>query len=322
MYTPCLTCAADQPLDKLTPIRTIGVPTGPDTYRCVSCDRRHIDVVMAQALEILIDLGFKAENAALKDAGTPLIVYGTDLAEPPRLDRKELILLLDHADRAAANLILSQVPEIKGVVKRHGNPRTSVGLPDTGHTPHLYELLAGCDIRADVVNSLLGDMCFYRRQSVMHIEFHRNNSVKIRMLEKMFLDGDIAGKTLVDGMASAGTLGILAAAGGAKKVVLNDAWLPAVESILLNIEANQEPLGVRLEHLQSIAQLPHIANNPTLIAKAHGEVELEVWHGDIRKLASKIEPCDICIIDAFPGIPPTDIIKSWQGTAKTKIITL
>jgi hypothetical protein len=75
-------------------------------------------------------------------------------------------------------------------------------------------MLAGCDMRADIVNSLLGDMAFYRNHSEMHVEFHRNNSAKIKLLERMFLGGELDGRTVVDGLASAGTLGLLAAASG------------------------------------------------------------------------------------------------------------
>lgn len=322
MYVPCSTCAADQPLDKLTPFRGLGVDVGPEAGRCSSCGRRHIDMVMAQVLHILVDSGLKSGTAALKDVGTPLLAWGIDLIDPPRLGPKELIVALDDVDLGAAERILAEIPEIKGVIRRHGGPGKSVGLMDTGREPHLYDLLAGCDVRGDIVNSMLGDFCFYRRQSVMHIEYWRNNSVKIKVLEKLFLDGEIAGKTVVDGMSSAGTLGLMAAAAGTRKVILNDAWLPAVESILLNIEANRELLDVRLERLRPLSSQPMIGIRPELIAKASGSVELEVYHGDIRKLAGVVKACDVCIIDPFPGMPVEDFARHWVEAVHGRILTL
>ncbi len=322
MYTPCTVCVSDQPLDKLIPLREMGLTFSVDAGLCRACGRRHMDMVMAQVLDILIDSGLKSTACALKDVGTPLISCGLELMAPPRLGGKELLVVLDNVDRQAAERIMAEVPEIKGVLKRHGGPRKSVGLLDTCEQPHLYELLAGCDVRADVLNSLIGDLCFYRRQSLMHIEFWRNNSVKIKILEKMFLDGDIAGKVVVDGMASAGTLGLLAAEAGAKKVILNDAWLPAVESMILNIEANKELLDVTLEPVAPLQSQPLIGDEPVLIARASGSVELEVYHGDIRKLAPVVKSCDICIIDPFPGMSAAEFVQCWSGVVKGKIVTL
>lgn len=322
MYVPCSTCMADQPLDKLTPLREVDTPVSSESGRCPACGRRHIDLVMAQVLDILIDSGLKSETTALKDVGTPLITWGVELLEPPRLGSKELLVVLDDVDRPAAERIVAEVPEIKGVLRRYGGQRKSVGLMDTGQEPHLYDLLAGCDVRADILISLVGEFCFYRRQSLMHIEYWRNNSVKIKVLERMFLDGDLAGKTVVDGMASAGTLGLMAAAAGARKVILNDAWLPAVESTLLNIEANQGLLDVRLERLRPLSSLPLIGDEPVLVARASGGVELEVYHGDVRKLAGVVKSCDVCILDPFPGLPAEDFARPWRAVTKGKIVTL
>lgn len=322
LYTPCNSCVSDQPLDKQVPLRELGISLCAETGRCSFCGRRHIDLVMAQVLDILIDSGLKSEAAALKDVGTPLITFGVELLEPPRLGAGELIVVLDDVDQAAADRILAEVPEVKGVLKRSGGPKKGVGLADTGQEPHLYELLGGCDVRADLVNSLVGDFCLYRRQSRLHIEFWRNNSVKVKVLEKMFLDGELAGRTVVDGMASVGTLGLMAAAGGASRVILNDAWLPAVESLLVNLEANRDLLGVTLEILRPVASLPLIADEPVLVARASGSTEIEVWHSDLRKLAGAVKACDICIIDAFPGVPTDTFVGPWRGAVRGKIVTL
>ena len=322
MYAPCSECAGQGPLDKLAPFSSLDVFFDGDAGRCPACGKRHIDFVMGQVLGILVSRGLKGGRTPLKDVGSPLIAYGFELLEPPRLGPKSLILLLDDVDREAAARILAEVPEAKGVLKRTGGPLRSVGITDVCAKPHTYQLLAGCDLRADIVNSLLGDMAFYRNQGQMHVEFRRNNSTKIQILERMFLDGELQDKTVVDCLASAGTLGLLAAAGGARRVILNDAWLPAVKSMLINIEANKKALGVKLRLITATGELPAVSREPTLVARASGAVEIDVYHADARALAGVVKGCDVCIIDTFPGISPDDFVKAWQGITKDKVITL
>jgi hypothetical protein len=222
----------------------------------------------------------------------------------------------------AARQIIEEVPEVKGVLKRTGGPLKSVGIADVDAKPHTYRLLAGCDLRADIVNCLLGDMAFYRNQGRMHVEFRRNNSAKIQILERLFLEGALDGKTVVDGLASAGTLGLLAAASGARRVILNDAWLPAIDNMLLNIEVNKKALGVELRMITATEGLPLISREPTLIARASGNVDIDVYHADFRQLAGAIKGCDVCIIDTFPGVSPDGFVKAWLGITKDKVVIL
>jgi hypothetical protein len=322
MYAPCNECASQEPLDKLVPFSRLGVFFDRDAGRCPTCGKRHIDYVMGHVMSILISRGLKNGRAPLKDVGSPLIVYGFELFEPPRMGTKSLILLLDDIDEDAARRIVADVPEVKGVLKRTGGPLKSVGITDVRVKPHTYRLLAGCDMRADIVNSLLGDMAFYRSQSQMHIEFRRNNSTKIKVLERLFLDGGLEGRTIVDGLASAGTLGLLAAASGSKRVILNDAWLPAVKNILINIEANKKTLGVEMRMIADPDGLPMISDEPTLVARASGVVDIDVYHADFRRLADLIKECDVCVIDTFPGVSPDDFVRAWQGITKDKVVTL
>ncbi|WP_230742066.1 hypothetical protein [Methanooceanicella nereidis] len=321
IYAPCGKCRNAAPLDKTAPFNELGLTFGIDAKRCPSCGKRHMDHIMAHALEILIKNKKKGKSSALKDTGTPLIEYGVPLLEPPRLGSRSLILVTDNVDKKTAGQIIDQVPEIKGILKRSENPSKSVGLLDTDRKPYLYELMAGCDMRADLVSSMLGDLLFYRNQSEMHIEFRRNDSIKIKMIEKLFLEGMLEGKVVVDGLASVGTLGLFAALSGAKKVVLNDAWLPAVRNILINIDVNSSALGVRMERTCELEGLPQIAGVPVLVAKASGNVEIEVYHGDLRKLDGPVPSCDICIIDTFPGVSNEVFLRKWEKLSG-RVLTL
>ena len=147
-------------------------------------------------------------------------------------------------------------------------------------------------------------------------------SVKIKTMEKLYLDGMIDGSVVVDGMASVGTLGLMAALGGAKKVILNDAWLPAVRNILVNLEVNKEALGITIQRKADLASLPIVGDEPVLVATASGPVDIAVYHGDFRKLNSVVSGCDICIIDTFPAVDPAEFVKPWQEITSKKVITL
>jgi hypothetical protein len=322
LYAPCPECRNERPLDKFTPVVELGLDMDNNFARCQFCGKRHLDYAMARVLDILIQDGFKHAGASLKDVGTPLVAFGVTLVEPPRLPARSVVLVVDKVNKATARRILDEVPEVKGVLKRKGKPSDSVGILDTGSKPHVYEIMAGCDVRADVVSCLLGDLCLYRGQSDCHIEFWRNNSVKVKAVEKLFLDGMLEGKVVVDGFASVGTLGLLSALGGAKKVILNDAWLPAIKNLLLNIEVNRDILGVKVEHIADMSTLPAVGDEPVLVARASGNVDIEVYHGDFRKLGSVVQACDVCIIDTFPGVSPDEFARKWQAITSGKVLTL
>lgn len=322
MYAPCSACQYEKPLDKVTPLVELYMDLDKDEGRCPVCSKRHLDIVMAQVLDILIKNGFKDARAGLKDVGTPLIKFGVTMVEPPRLSSKDVVMVLDRVDHDMAQQIIDNVPEVKGVLKRSGRPTDSVGILDTITAPHVYELMAGCDMRADLVSSLLGDLCLYRNQGECHVEFWRNNSVKIKTMEKLFLEGMLECRTVVDGFASVGTLGLLAAMGGAKRVILNDAWLPAVRNMLINLEMNKEMLGIEVSSIADLKMLPGIGDEPVLVARATGAVEIEVYHGDFRKLDKVVSNCDVCIIDTFPGIDAEKFAGRWREITAEKVITL
>jgi hypothetical protein len=322
MYASCPDCRYDRPIDKLTPLVELGLEMSRDTGRCATCGKRHLDYVMAHVLDILIKGGLKDARSALKDVGTPLVNYGVTMVEPPHLFSKSLIIVVDKVDKAAARRILDEVPEVKGVLKRKGKPSDSVGILDTGAKPHIYELMAGCDVRADVVTSLVGDLCLYRNQSECHIEFWRNNSVKVKAIEKLFLDGMLERKVVVDGFASVGTLGLLTVLGGAKKVIMNDAWLPAIKNLLLNLEVNKEQLDIKVHRLADLSLLPPVGDEPVLVARAEGMALIEVYHGDFRKLDRVVPYCDVCMIDTFPGISPDEFARHWREITSEKVLTL
>ncbi len=311
MYMACASCQPEPSFNKSAPFHE---KIDSESGRCKKCGRRHIDFVMGNVLTLLKENGLFPEESTLKEVGTPLIAFGFQVPYPPRLGKKSLVLIMDSVTKELAGKIVAEVPEVKGVIKRKGSQSQSVGILDTGATPHTYELLSGCDMRCDIVSSIFGELCIYKNQSWIHIEF--NNS-KIQELERLYLNGEFDNSSVLDGFCGPGTLGLLSVAGGARKVIFNDAWLPALRNTILNIRANSGILGVDIES-ETSGQNKLIGDEPVLLAKARGKAEILVYHGDIRKL--EVKDCDICLIDTFPSINPAGFISLCRGMAKKIVV--
>ncbi len=313
MYMSCSLCPPDPLFNKSAPLHA---NIDSNVGRCSKCGKRHLDLIMGHVLTILKDNGLFLNDATLKEVGTPLIASGYQVPYPPRLGSKSLVLIMDYVTQDVANEIVADVPEIRGVIKRTGSQAQSVGILDTGSTPHTYELLSGCDMRCDVISSSFGELCIYKNQSKIHIEF---NNTKIKKIEELYLKGELDGSVLVDGFCGPGTLGLLSVLGGAGKVILNDAWLPAIEDTILNIRVNSEILGVKID-FQGHGNDKLTGDEPVLMAKASGRVEIMVYHGDIRKLGRAVKDCDICLIDTFPSVNPAQYLSICRDIAKKVVI--
>jgi hypothetical protein len=288
IYIACPDCAPEPNLDKNMPYKALAH----EVLRCQSCGRAPLDAVMLDVLCILEQAGLRDAEDTLRSIGSPLISVGYPLAYPPRLAPQSLIIMGEQLGKEAGEEIVRRVPEVKGVILSRG----IAGVFDSGTAPVENELLAGCDMRADVVQSLFGELAIYKSQSKIHIEFPRQSRPKMKILEGLYF----AGREVVDGLCGPGTLGLMCALAGAKRVVLNDIWLPAIENTLLNLEVNRNLLGIdEIEY----PELPvkSIGEEPVLVAQAFGTCEIEVYHGDLTKLFSRVKPADICLIDHFPG---------------------
>lgn len=297
-YMACRDCAPEPNLDKSRPLRDL-----PDELqRCHSCGKATLDAVMLDALRILAEFGLRDDRETLRSVGSPLIAVGYPLAYSPRLGSDSLIIIGERLSRQAAEAMVERIPEIKGVILSRGVP----GIRGSLTSPNENVLLAGCDMRADVVQSLFGELVIYKSQSKIHIEFSRQRSPKMKILEQLYAQGRI--RDVTDGLSGPGTLGLMCALAGAKRVVLNDAWFPAVQNIILNLMVNKKLLGIEqieyleIEYLERInASTSYVGQEPMLVCRASGECDIEVYHGDLGKLFSKARPTELCLIDHFPG---------------------
>jgi ribosomal protein L35AE/L33A len=268
---------------------------------------------MLDVLRLLQELGLRDEDETLRSVGSPLIEVGYPLAYSPRLGPRSLIISGDRYSKKAADEMLKQIPEIKGVILSRG----VAGVVDSGKKPQENVLLAGCDMRADISQSLFGETVIYKSQSRIHIEFSRQSAPKMRILEQLYLQGKL--RDVVDGLCGPGTLGLMCVLAGAKRVVLNDAWHAGVQNVLLNLEANRSLLGIdEIEYPQSSKSA--VGKEPVLVGRAHGSCEIEVYHGDLLRLFSRAKPADICLIDHFPGANTAEMERACRCCKEIVIV--
>ncbi|MCJ7443295.1 MAG: methyltransferase [Methanotrichaceae archaeon] len=288
-YMACRHCAPDPDLAKDKPFGDLPI----QIERCKECRTAPLDAVMLDILQVLVEHGLRNKDDDLRSVGSPLIAVGYPLAYAPRLGQRALIILGKRFTEAAAEDILKRVPEVKGVILDRCVP----GVVDPHKGAMENVLLAGCDLRCDILQSLFGDLIIYKTQSKIHIEFPRQSAPKIRLLEKLYMEGEL--KQVVDGLCGPGTLGLMCALAGAERVVLNDIWQPAIENVILNLEANKDQLKIdKIEYIESTT--PGIASEPVLVARASGACEIEVYQGDLGLLFSRAKPGNLCLIDHFP----------------------
>jgi tRNA G26 N,N-dimethylase Trm1 len=176
-------------------------------------------------------------------------------------------LIADASDR-----ILREVPEVAGVI--FGDTKRVIGLAHSQAQPHTCRVLAGCDIRADLVASAYGRILIYKSQSKIHIEY--DNAIKMAKLGAL----PVSGRVVLDALAGPGSLGLMSVLMGAQRVILNDAWLPAVENAYLNLRVNRRILFCTATTDNGV---------------------IELYHGDFQEFSIQDCEVDIILVDPFPG---------------------
>ena len=221
-YSPCVDCNIIE-LKKATPLkRQLNLDDLDSDYaKCPSCGRRSLDIVLSHVIKILINQGILKESlASLRRVGIPLITPGLYLEETPMLSDNTLVLILEDINEAVAEIIVDEVPEVKGVIR--GNPKLTIGQLDSNSEIEEYKLLAGCDIRVDILNTPVADIVIYKQQSKLHLNKYDNPRI-------------------IDGMCGPGTLGIYGLKSNASFFLFNDIYKKAVETTEFNLKINQIP---------------------------------------------------------------------------------
>ncbi|MCC4765245.1 methyltransferase [Methanosarcina sp. DH1] len=300
-YKPCKDCKTEK-IKKFSPLaEQINLDEIDNYFGSCRCGKRQLDIVMAHVLKIMIDEGIKDKKANLRNSCVPLVTPGYPTDTVPYLPKGCLVILSNEVDKRCAERIIKEVEEVRGVLK--GDIRKTVGVKDSDSNPHVYELLAGCDLRCDIVQTPYGALGTYKYQREIHIEFPQVKSPKIEILEKALKDYDKP--TVLDCTCGPGTLGIACLKAGARKVVFNDIWNPAIETTLVNLEANGFPVKLS-------------GSEDELIA--FGD-RFEVYNMDVRELANYLDKkFDICIIDTFPGVDTTEFVEAAGKLGKNVVV--
>lgn len=272
-YTPCSSCNS-KTLKKAIPLkRQIKLEKIDASYmRCPECNKRHIDIVMAHVLKIMIEEGEISNSASIRKVGMPLITPAIYLQKPPYLPERSVVIIMDDISDSVAQKIYDEVCEVKAIIC--GDVNTTVGQISKNSEINNYTLKVGCPIRCDIQNTPLDDpVVVYKNQSKIHIEYPKEVSQKIVDVDNTLRKYDAP--VVLDAMAGPGSLGIYSLMCGAKKVVFNDIYPEAIKTTELNLEVNG-------------------FNDPQQYELLCCDIEDIEKHTDIR--------FDVAFIDAFPGI--------------------
>ena len=283
IFLPCADCSM-RTLDKRSPLPML------EYAEPCSCGKRFIDEVFAHMYVIMVEEGDLNQTDPLIAVGSPLVHPGFAMDRPPFLPEKSLVLLTTRVTKITAERLVMEVPELRGVVKK-GDFVPGITNSDLHSVPKVYELLAGCDVRADVFPLWTGPMVMYKQQSLIHIEFPRMGYPKIRAVEQHV--GNPPVTCFVDACSGVGTLGLAAACLGVPHVVMNDAWYASAFWSAFNLEVNRGYLKISrvkiFEQLQDMQKHP-VTIDPIKIAETVGDQVIEVYQGDFHQLYSVLSP--------------------------------
>nr|WP_320162506.1 hypothetical protein [uncultured Methanoregula sp.] len=302
VFLPCPQCTI-RALDKRAPL-----PALEYALPC-SCGKRFIDEVFAHIYVIMVEEGDIRSTDSLIAVGSPLVHPGYAMDRPPFLPAKSLVLLTTKPSKKTARRLIDEVPELRGIVKTE-NFIPGIASPDLNTVPQVYELLAGCDVRADVFPLRTGPLVIYKQQSLIHIEFPRSGYPKIRSVEQHV--GNPPVPLFVDACSGVGTLGLTAACLGTPHVVMNDAWYASAFWSAFNLEVNREYLKVNrvkiFEQLSDLQKHP-VTHDPIKIAEACGDQIVEVYQGDFRELPAVL-PQGIVPVTALDLFDKSDLSQT------------
>lgn len=309
VFLPCSGCNIRM-LDKRAPLKDLSyLPP------CV-CGKRFIDEVFAHLYVIMVEQGDLKITDPLSAVGSPLIHPGFAVERPPFLPGNSLVLLSKKVTKETAFRMIEEVPEIRGVVKS-GDFIPGLANANLNTVPRVYELLAGCDVRADVFPLRNGALVLYKQQSLIHIEFPRGYDPKIIMTKNRI--GTPPVKSFIDACCGVGTLGITAACLGVDRVLMNDAWYASAFWSAFNLEVNRHCLRVsrvRIFEQYSDLQRHPVVRDPLKIAETEGDQIIEVYQGDFRQIHHVLTgPPTLSVIDLFDKkdqVANDLVLKEWK----------
>ena len=126
----CENCR-DVQIKKFSPLKElIDFETLDGEYMRCNCGKRPLDIVMSHILKIMIESEIVPEKATLRrNSPIPLSGFYYSSLNPQFIGEKSLILLHPDFTKDVASRLISEVPEVKCVLK--GNAQVPTGLRTT-----------------------------------------------------------------------------------------------------------------------------------------------------------------------------------------------
>lgn len=258
-----------------------------DYMRC-ECGKRPLDIVMSHILKIMIESGIVGETATLRrNSPVPLADFYYSNLNPQFIQENSLILLHNDFTPETASRLISEVPEVKCVLK--GSPQNVVGQIDMESEIRHFEILEGDDTQINVMRTLLGEkVILVKNQSKHHIEVAMTSEDKLVRLHNYLNNNDIKKGIALDAMCGLGALGIYLLKYGFEKVIFNDINPEMIDALKNNLEIN------------------NVGDNFEIFNEAFEN--LDVGH------------VDLCVIDAFPGVDVSEIQQKAEKIADNVVI--
>ncbi|WP_409199966.1 50S ribosomal protein L11 methyltransferase [Methanobrevibacter sp. DSM 116169] len=312
---PCDDCE-DISIKKFSPIvNEIDLNKLNNNYKRCSCGKRPLDIIMAHALKIMIEEEIAPKNGILRrntPTLLPTVFYSPNNSQ--FMGEDSIILIHPDFNQKIANKLINEIPEVRGVLK--GDPRETVGILEKDSDIKNYELLAGSDLRSDIINTLiksdngLNKIIINKKQSVNNIEVGSTTETKLLKLYN-YLENNEEFKEnhdslkVIDATCGVGAISIFLLMYGFSKVVLNDIYSEAINATLENLKVN----GFNFEKCENNDKIA-IGNN------------FEVYNMAFEDLVNKFEndEFDLAIIDCFTGVNSSNLENEAQKIAKNVLI--
>lgn len=284
----CENCK-DVQIKKFSPLKDlINFDDYDGEYMRCECGKRPLDIVMSHILKIMIESQIVPEKATLRrNSPVPLSDFYFSSLNPQFIQKNTLILLHPDFTPEVALKLISEVPEVKCVLK--GSPRDVAGQLDRNSTINHFEILEGDDTQINVMRTLLGDkVVLVKNQSKHHIEVAVTTEEKLLRLHNFVDNKKVKKGVAIDAMCGLGGLGIYLLKYDFEKVIFNDINPEMIEALKTNLEINGISEGY------------------------------EIHNGPFEDL--DVEHADLCIIDAFPGVDIAEITKKAEEIADNVVI--
>lgn len=284
----CENCR-DVQIKKFSPLKElIDFETLDGEYMRCNCGKRPLDIVMSHILKIMIESEIVPEKATLRrNSPIPLSGFYYSSLNPQFIGEKSLILLHPDFTKDVASRLISEVPEVKCVLK--GNAQVPTGQLDKDSEINHFEILEGDDTQINVMRTLLEDkIVIVKNQSKHHIEVAMTTEQKLVRLHNYLNNNDIKKGTAIDGLCGLGALGIYLLKYGFEKVVFNDINPEMIDALKNNLEINDVREG------------------------------FEIYNEAFENL--EVDYADLCVIDAYPGADISEITKKAEKIADNVVI--